>query len=218
VTPHRIPPATSAAAGVLRQAFAMPTEPGPGVAAGLLALATAFYNLHVVVLLILVVFGGVIDLWTGSRRARIRSRLGESGGYDRAVLDEGISGKTVALVVILFLGVAIDSVVSLAGGAAELGIGGVFATYTPATAALLAYRLAREISSISENLDGTPGGRDAIWPGVKRFVDGIRFQLIHPEAKDAPERRWDDGLSDADRAWVVEMLAARKAQEEGKHA
>lgn len=211
MSPHRIPPATSAASHLMRQAFAVP-DAGAGVVAGLIGLAAAFWNLHVVVLLILVIAGGVVDLWAGARRARIRTRRGLPGGFDRTVLDEGISGKAAVLVALLFLGVAADSLIALAGGAAGLGIGTLFATFTPATAGLLAYRLARESSSIIENFEGTPGGEDAIWPGLKRIVDTLRFRMTHTGGAAPPERRWDDDLTSEERAWITQQLGERRAR------
>ncbi len=211
MAPHRLQPVATALSP-LRSAFASPAEPGPGVVAGLLALAAAFYNLHVAVLLILVVSGGILDLWTGARRARIRDRLGLPGGFDRAVLDEGIGGKSVTLVVLLFIGASIDALVSIAGGAADLGFAGLFSEYTPATSALLAYRWAREVSSIRENHEATPGGKNTIWPGAIRFVDALRYRMIHPTSGALPQDRWDDGLTIEEKAWIHQQLGERRAR------
>lgn len=213
MTPYRLDTAAGLA-GSIRHAFAVPTEPTAGVIAGLVALFAAFWNVHVAALLILVIGGGIIDLLTGARRARLRSRKGLPGGFDRATLDQGMSGKFLYLVVLLFVGMSVDIVLSLIGGAADMGVSWIFQTFTPATATALAYRLAREISSITENVEGTPGGRDVIWPGVRRFVDALRFRMAHPEAEQAtpPERRWSDGISPDERAWIEEQLDERRAE------
>ncbi len=206
VTLHRAPSITGSVTAGLRQAMAFPTDPNAGVAAGLIAILAAFWNLHVVALLILVVAGGVIDLWAGSRRARINGRLGRAETFDRKKLDEGAEGKAVVLIIYLFLGVSADTLIILAAGGLEIVT--ILETYTPATTALLVSRLAREMSSIIENYEATPSGKGQIWPGIKKFIDILRFKLSHPEADSFPNNRWDDKGNLEKKAWHQEQLAA----------
>lgn len=211
MTPYRLDSAAGIA-GSVRHAFAAPNDPTAGVLAGLVALFAAFWNVHVLALLILVIIGGGVDLLTGARRARIRKRLKLPGGFDRAVLDEGASGKLLYLIVVMFVGMSADVLLSLLGDAGEMNIGWIFQTITPATTAALAWRLAREVGSVAENVEGTPGGQDVIWPGVRRFVDALRFRMAHPEAEGRlPNERWGDNMSPEERAWISEQLDERRA-------
>src|SRR5690606_15431352 len=118
-------------AELLRQAFSPPTDANASVIAALVSTAAMFWNVQVVLLIILVVLGGAVDLWTGARRARLRSRRGEPGGFDRALLGEGASGKGAIFVALLFLGVSIDAVLTLIGSSLDLSITSVFRGLTP---------------------------------------------------------------------------------------
>lgn len=186
-------------------------DTGPSVGAGLLTLFSAFWNLHVVVLCLFVIGANILDLLTGARRARIYKRLGLPGAYDRAVLDDGILDKAIVFVVILFAGVSIDSILTLAASPADLPVSRFFQTFTPTLTALLAHRFARELTSAIENVEDTPGGRDAIWPGARKIIDAIRYRLMTSGSPPMPERRWDDHLSAEKRARIEVILGEADA-------
>jgi hypothetical protein len=185
-------------------------DPGVGVIAGLVALFAAFWNLHIVLLFFLVVAAGGIDLAVGARRAHLQEKEGR-GAFTRQRLDEGLWSKALFLVVSIFLGVCIDSLIALGGTVGDLGFALPFKAFTPVTAAMLFYRLLREITSIMRNVEQAPGGRDALWPALSRVIDTLRYRMTtDPSAKAPPARRWDDGLSAEDRALALELLAERR--------
>ncbi len=148
-------------------------DPGPGVIAGVVAIFTAFWNLHVVVLSLLVVTASGVDLLTGARRARVLKRLGLPGGFQREVLDEGAATKAVHIIAITFLGVCADTVLTLLASPADLGVSSFFRTMTPVLAFFLAVYLARELSSIVQNLEETPGARSAFFRIIGGTIEGI---------------------------------------------
>lgn len=167
-------------------------EPSLGVIAGLLALSAAFWNLHVVFLLLMVVLFGGVDILLGARMVHLREKAGQDVTFSRDRLDDGIAGKAIYLVISFLIGAAIDSALSLTGGMADLGWAGPFKDYTPIASAMLFWRFIREIVSIRRNVELTPGGRDALWPGLGRTIDNMRFARTHPEADGAPARRSSD--------------------------
>lgn len=202
----------------LKQGLAPPGDAAASVTAALIGILAAFWNVQVVLLLFLVVAGGVVDLWVGARKARIKARLGKPGGFDRAILDEGASGKGAYLAVILFLGIALDSVAVMLGGAMNLGLVDFVQSATPATSGLLAYRLAREMSSITHNVQTTPGGQDVIWPGAKQAIDAVLYRAKHPDADGPvpPQERWGDHISPEEQAWIDEHLSDWRTQRGGE--
>lgn len=195
-----------------KQAMTPPGDPATGVLTALVTIVTAFFNVHVIWLFILVVVGGLLDLWTGARRARIRTRLGQKGGFDREILDEGMSGKGAILIAILFLGVASDSLAVMASGAADLGAVDFFRSSTPVTAGLLAWRLWREAASIRQNIEETPGGKDAVWPGGVKVLDALFYRILNPGGGALPQKRWGDHIPPEERAWIDEHLADWRAK------
>ncbi len=204
MTPHRLQPVASM--------LSIPHDAGPGVIAGLVALAASFYNLHVAVLFIFVVAGGMVDLYAGARRARVHSRLQLPGGYDRQILDDGVSGKLVKLAASIFMGASLDAIGSLIGGATDLGFASLLSTYTPFTTAFLLWRWQAEAASILQNVEATPGGKGALWPGAMKVIDEVRFRLAHPAAAGGlPQDRWGDHVSSDERAWLDQMLAERRS-------
>lgn len=190
MTPHRAH-SVAGLTGAMKGAIAAPADVSAGVGAGLLAIFLAFWNLHVVLLLILTAGAGGVDLLVGARRAHFAERAGV-GKFSDQVLSDGMWGKALILIVILFLGVSADSVIILAGGVTNLGFVSLFQTLTPVTAAMLLYRLTKESASIKRNIKATPGGKDAIWPGLDDILDELRYRALHPEAARAPRRRAKD--------------------------
>lgn len=223
MAPHRTN-TLSSLAPLLRPGFIVPPDPGAGVAAGLLALGLAFWNLHTVVFFGLVVVGGAVDLWTGSARARANDRLKKPNGFDRARLREGMWGKAIDLAIALFYGVTIDVVFTLIGGWADLGITDIFQTHTPGTAAMLLWLLLKEWESIKENRENTPGGAGRIAPLVVKVIDILRWWMKYP-GKPFPAERWRDNrtpeqiawadammdVSPEERAWIQEQLDGRRS-------
>lgn len=199
---------------MIRTSATGPTlEPSVSVLAGLFAIFAAFWNLHVVLLLTLTVAAGVVDLLVGARRAHLQEASGEDA-FTREKLDRGMVGKIILLVVSFFIGMCVDSVFSLVGSVADLGFAIPFATYTPITAAALFYRLGREVASIMRNIEATPGGKDGLWPPLKKVLDIVRFRMSHPDAVSQPNRRWDDELSPEEKEMVKALLAERRKGDE----
>lgn len=184
-------------------ASAFQVDPGPGVAAGLMALFGAFWNLHAVVLFLFAGSASVFDLWTGARRGRVRRRLKLPGAFDRAVLDEGIVGKITILAFYAFVGIAIDSILMLASTPAGLPIGAFFQNATPTLAILLAVRFAREVTSALDNLEQTPGSEGEL-PELRKVIDWLRLRLTGSKAE--PARRWDDDRGLEKRAKIRQLL------------
>lgn len=195
MTPHRSHTLVGYVAA-FKAAIAAPTDVSTGVGAGLLAIFLAFWNLHVVLLFILVVGAGGVDLLVGARRAHYSERAGK-GRFSDQVLSDGMWGKALILIVILFLGICADSMIILAGGVTQLGFVSLFQTLTPVTAAMLLYRLTKETASIKRNIKETPGGKDAIWEGFDFFLDELRYRALHPGAEWVPRRRRGDQLRQA---------------------
>lgn len=200
---------TFAPVGAVRGLILTP-DPGVGVVAGLLALFAAFWNLHVVLLFMLVVVAGGLDLLVGARRASLQEKAG-TDAYSKDKLDDGMVNKAVILVVSLFIGICVDTVVAMTGNVVDLGLATPFREFTPITASMLFYRLLREIASIMRNVDQTPGGRDAIWPALAKVIDTLRYRLaVNPAAVAAPARRWTDELTPEEQEQVTAFLAERR--------
>lgn len=194
----------------MKAGFLTQIDVGAGVGAGLLAIVLAFWNLHIVLLLILVVGGGGVDLLVGARRAHYNARAGIESFSDQ-VLSDGMWGKAVILIVILFLGVAADSMLIFVSGAAQLGFVTMFQNITPVTSALLLYRLTKESASIKRNIKQTPGGKDAIWPGLDLILDELRYRMMHPDADSMPRQRVRDQLRRIPTSAELSQLAAEAA-------
>lgn len=205
MAPHRITPMAAA----LRHFAVVPPDPATGVLVGLGGLILAHWNLHVAFFLLATIAGGGLDLWTGTRRARLSQRMGGTEQYDRRRLDDGIAEKGTILAVILFFGIVIDGTISLMGDGLDLWVGDLFRSYTPAMTALLVWRAMREASSIRENIEATPGGKDAIFPGVTRFIDALRYRMVTGQAP-LPDRRWGDDITPEERAWLAHQLDERR--------
>lgn len=217
MTPHRFHSAPTA--------LAIPPDPGAGVVAGLLAILGAFWNLHVVVLFLLVVLGGAVDLWTGSQRARANDRLGLPDGFDKMRLREGLASKASDLVIAIFYGLTIDGLVAVVGGWANLEITGVFQTYTPGMAVMLFGLVLSERESIKANRENTPGGKGKVPPIVETMFDVLRWKFLHP-FQPFPASRWKDGkpeeeverveaalgVTPEEQLWLDEQLAARRGE------
>lgn len=205
MSPHRLQPAFLA----LRQAYAVPPEPTVGVLAALSALLAGFWNLHVLVLFGMTVGAGIWDLLAGARRARKTKRSDGTDEYDNRILNDGVWDKLFYLFLSLFFGGCGDLLLSLLGGAGDLGFTEVFRTFTPVTASALFFRFGKEVASIYRNVEQTPGGKGAIW-NLKAFIDTIRFRLSGNPGQPRPDRRWDDDLTAEDRAWIAEQLGERR--------
>lgn len=199
-----LPVPASAPKGALAQ-----VDPGVGVLAGLVALVAAFWNLHVVVLFFWVVLLGGVDLLVGFRRVRRQERLGKAI-YDPKRMDDGMFGKAVYLLVNLLLGMCSDMVIAMIGNAGDLGFAAPFQLYTPITSALLFWRLLKESTSITRNIKETPGGEDAIWPGLARLIDALRFRMTDEKGAEVPSRRWADDLSPEERKEVEKYLMDKR--------
>lgn len=174
-------------------------EPGINVLAGLLAIFFAFWNLHVVLLGILVVAAGAMDLLVGPQEK-----------IDRRAID-----KAVYFAVSLFLGMCCDSLGALIGGMGDLQFALPIQTYTPITAAALAFRLSREGKWIVRHTNARPGGRGEVLPTLTKIIDAARFNAVHPEADATPDGRWSDGelpagITQEDVELVMKFLAKRE--------
>jgi hypothetical protein len=163
-------------------------------------------------LIILVVALGGVDLLAGARRASLLEREGR-GRFDDSKLNEGAMGKAVILLITLIMGMSFDTLVSLFGGFVDLGFSETFRSLTPVTASMLLYRFYRESASIQRNVETTPGGKDALWPGISKLIDSLRFQA-KTGTDAAPERRWTDELTAEERDFITKALAERRKGEE----
>lgn len=201
MTPHRL-------------GLSVSPEPAAGVIAAVMAIVAGFWNVHTVLLFSLVVLAGGIDLLAGSRRASARERLNLGEEFDRQTLDDGARAKAFYLLVSLFLGMGADSLDAVTGGRLDLGIAGPFADLTPVTSAALFWRFIREVASIFRNIDQTPGGKNAIFPGFVRLVDTFRWRAAPHTSGPLPERRWGDDISPEERAWIEMELGIRRRGEE----
>lgn len=200
-------------AAAMKGAIVAPADVGAGVGAGLLAIFAAFWNLHVVLLLILVVGAGGWDLLLGARRAHYAERAG-IGEFSDQKLNDGFWTKAIVLITILLLGVSADSVLILVGGIVKLGFVSLFQSLTPVTAGMLLYRLTKESASIKRNLKETPGGKDAIWPGWDMVMDELRYRMLHPGAEWVPRRRAGDRLQPAPTSAELAVLLEEAKERE----
>lgn len=221
MTPHRLHHVTPIAS-VVRQAFMLPPEPGPavGVLAGVLALFSSFWSVHIVAFLLLAISASVADLASGAHRAAVLKALDKPGGFDRTRLDRGIWRKFLYLTLSILAGVSVDAIGALIAGGAELAAEGMIQTYSPALSAALLWRFIREWSSTLDNVDSTPGGKDEIAPGIRKFIDALRWKLT-PEDGGLPDRRWGDHLTKEQRLWLetqVEQMRTTAATDEAQLA
>jgi hypothetical protein len=180
-------------------------DPNAGVAAGLAAIAAAFWHLHVVVLMIFAVLFALLDLHTGARRARIRKRLDLPGAFDRNVMDEGIITKFTVLGASVLVGVFADTLLMLGLDFFGSAAAAVFETWTPSLAVALLFFTAREAQSALQNIDETPGSEGAVWPGLRKIIDAIRLRATGSER--LPEKRWTDDLTPEKRAEIERILS-----------
>lgn len=208
MNPHRFAPASF----IFRQLSALPAEPASGVLAALLAILASFWNVQVVLLLILVVVSGAVDLEAGARRATVRERLNLGESYSEKILREGMRAKAFYLFVSLFLGIAVDALVATFAGHLDLGFAGLFKSITPATCAMLFWRFRREVRSTLRNIDQTPGGKDAIFPFAARIIDEIRWRGTPGTSGPLPRERWGDGITPEERNMIDRILMEHRGE------
>lgn len=174
-------------------------EPSAGVLAGLTALLTSFWHLHIVTLGILAVVASCFDLAAGAYRARVRHRLKLSGGFDRRILDEGMWGKAFVFGALVFLGMSADILAVLFGGLGSLDVSDFFAAKSPILTAALAFWFAKETGSLVDNISETPGLEDRLPEWIKSVI-----------AKVAPLSRsrehWVASLTAEDRQMIRTLL------------
>ncbi|MFA5604197.1 MAG: phage holin family protein [Bacilli bacterium] len=152
-------------------------DPVVGLGTALLTLVSGFLSLHMIVLMILTPLASVLDLLLGARKASVRKRLGLSGGYDRAIRDEGLINKGVLFLSIFLIGFSIDMILKVGSESSGLEIANWFSSYSPVLSLMLAWFWAREITSALDNIATTPGSEGAIWPGVMNIIQGIRYRI-----------------------------------------
>lgn len=184
---------------LLGRIYAVPIDPSVGVLTGLIAIIASFWNIQVVVLMLLVIWWGGMDLSAGARRARLtRDPATNKSQFDRQVLDDGAWGKVFYFIGAMSMGVMGDSLLILFAKALDFSWAAYLTVLTPATCASLIARLQKEYESFKENVEETPGGRDALWWMLpSSIIDGIRWRFFHPQEGPKPERRWKDGKTDA---------------------
>lgn len=192
----------------LHQLAVVPIDPSAGVLAALAAIGFSFWNLHVVLLVLLVVGAGTADLLAGARRAHLREKFHLGEVYDKKKLDDGAWGKLFYLVLSLFFGMSGDSLVGLLGSGFDLGFADPFKALTPITAGALLYRFGKESASVMRNLEQTPGGKDQVWP-IAKLIDTIRWEKSPGTTGPVPTDRWDD-LTIEEREWLAEQLKAKR--------
>lgn len=159
-------------------------EASPGVWVSIITIFASFWNVHVVLLFILIILASIFDLLTGARRASLRKRMGLPGGFDRERMNEGLVTKVLLTLTIIVIGVSVDAILKVITGTANLEIGEWVNAYNPVLTILLAWYWARETTSILENLAATPGSEGAVWPGVRNLINSIRYRLT---GKNPPE-------------------------------
>lgn len=165
-------------------------EPGVGVVAGLAALVLAFWNLHVVFLLIAAGIAGGIDLLVGARRAHMLEKAAPAGTaiFKGEKLNEGAIGKATYLIAGFFVGMILDTLVTVFGTVIDVGFVAQFKSFTPITTAILFYRTTKELASIMRNIEQTPGGKDALLPILPAIIDKVRAGM----SLEPLDKRWSD--------------------------
>lgn len=168
----------------------VPPEVATGVLAALGALLVSFWNIQVVLLVILVVVAGIFDMAFGARRAATVEHLYASGQESRypeivfssAKMNEGAITKLLWLALYLFLGMAFDSLFVVLGDFAGNPALQFITGLTPVTVTALAFRFAYEAGSIIRNIDQTPGAKSQLWWGFRKLVDILNLRVASKEA------------------------------------
>ena len=197
MSPHRLNLSVAQAA--------LPPDPTTvGVLAGLAALFGSFWSLHIVVLFLWAGAAGIADLLAGANRAMVLKRMNLPGSFERTLLDQGVARKLTHLGFSIFAGMSADIVGSLFAGAGNLAVEPLIQSYTPGLAAALLYRVWRDYVSMLENIEETPGGRDAIWPGARKFIDLINWKSRGGKGP-LPHDRWGD-ISEKERVQIESFV------------
>lgn len=152
-------------------------DPVVGVGAGVLALVSGFFSVHVIILSVLAPVASMLDLLSGARKASVHKRMGLPGGYDKTIRDEGLINKGMLIFAVLTVGISIDLVLKLGTDATGIEAANWFDSYSPILTISLAWFWAREITSAMNNIATTPGSEGALWPGLVNIVQGIRYRI-----------------------------------------
>jgi len=167
---------------ILSRTFQVQLDPTVGVIHGLLTIALAFWNLHIVFLLLMIGIAGLVDTFAALYKIRAIARETGDDQYKLRIDVSRSLGKLLLLAVYLLVGVCLDGIVILTGQSFGLeSFIGPFQTITPITAVALLVRLKQEWVSVVRNIEDTPNWNNAIWPPLKKALDILKV----PGDKDA---------------------------------